>query len=160
MRTACMVIITICILWCSNVFAMTYSDVRAKYDINTPPTGFKEYCKKHANPEPKTCAVRLSFALKSVKKDFFDGSSFKAGESWNGLVTKAAVLSIVLNRELGKATLVKKKADIKDKKGLIFFDTITGANVTGHISMWNGNNVVDNGDYFSNSPRVYFWPLP
>jgi hypothetical protein len=48
---------------------------------------------------------------------------------------------------------------IKNKTGVVFFDTIKDFSGTGHISLWDGKAVLDKGDYFNKSPRVYFFDL-
>jgi hypothetical protein len=86
-------------------------------------------------------------------------SARRRASSGTGLPTRAADLAIVLNRKLGRARQVRRE-DIAGQKGIIFFDTIRRYSGTGHISLWDGSRVVDRGDYFSVSPRAYFWRLP
>ena len=140
---------------------MTYETLSTAYkdfDSNAEaPQAFIDYCAAAGNPDPNTCAVRLSSALLAADSTFFAGQ-LDGVLAWEGRPTKAAELAIILNKKFGAAKLVKK-ADVAGKTGVLFFDTITGSSVTGHISTWTGTAVGDGGDYFGSCPRVYFWEL-
>jgi hypothetical protein len=140
--------------------APTYDQIKAAYDTKNPPAGFKGFTAEHGEPEPNTCAVRLSYALNSAQADFFNGIAENALK-WESLITRADHLAIHLNKKLGKATKVTKLTEIADKNGIIFFDKISGFSGTGHISLWNGSIVVDTpqNNYFERSDHVWFWPL-
>ena len=66
------------------------------------------------------------------------------------MATRAASLAKIVGNKW-----VKDKSEITGKHGIVFFDTITGSKVTSHISLWDGDKVVD-ADYFDKSARVYF----
>jgi len=140
---------------------MNYANLSVKYKKKTKevPKGFLQFTKSHGVDNPNTCATRLSFALFEVNKAFFKDVKALSGTEWYGLPTVASDLAIVLNKKIRKAWRINKKKDISGKKGIIFFDTVPPYDVSGHISLWDGEKVVDNGDYFSKSPRVYFWEL-
>jgi hypothetical protein len=140
------------------------------------PPGFKiDYAKndRYADGRPlnldwhlvNTCAVRLSDALTRVDPQFFHGVN--AGAEWHepiksdgrNLPMNAGALAIALRHKIGKPIQVLTPSVISGRRGVIFFDTITGYAGTGHISLWDGNGVVDGGNYFPYSPRVYFWQL-
>ena len=125
------------------------------------PKGFVEFTTKHGVKNPNTCAVRLSSALKHADRNFFVG--VEAPLEWKkyDLPTRAADLAKILNKKFGKAELIKGgSAELSGRKGVIFFDFKAPLHdgATGHISVWDGKNVVDGGDYFK-APRVYFWDL-
>ena len=140
---------------------MKYETLSTAYkDFDTDaeaPQEFIEYCAAAGNLDPNTCAVRLSSALLAADSTFFKGQ-LDGVLAWEGRPTKAAELAIILNKKFGAAKLVKKP-DVNGKKGILFFDTITGSTVTGHISTWTGTAVGDTGGYFDSCPRVYFWEL-
>ena len=139
---------------------MTYKTLSSNYSRKAP-QGFRQFAIAHGTSprNVNTCAVRLSYALFLSDKKFF--KEVDANLEWYGLPTKASELAIVLNEEFGPAKKVIK-SDISGNhhKGIVFFDTIPGFGGSGHITMWNGSSVLDDGDYFGVSPRVYFWSLP
>jgi hypothetical protein len=139
--------------------SITYDELGSHYTRKAP-QGFKEFAKAHGVDSPNTCAVRLAYALFLADKGFF--KDFDAKLEWYGLPTRADELAPLLNEKFGKATRVDRSqiSGKNVKRGIVFFDTITGFGGSGHISLWNGSKVVDGGDYFDDSPRVYFWPLP
>lgn len=142
-----------------------YETLARNYSASQAPPGFKEFCRKHDNPNANTCAVRLAFGLKKTHSAFFEGQKPRSGVAWEGLPTRASDLAIILNAVLGRAKTIKdaqtplRMDQLKDTRGIIFFDTIQEFDGTGHISLWDGTRVVDGGDYFDKSPRVYFWAL-
>jgi hypothetical protein len=141
---------------------ITYASLSRKYNSKEAPRGFCDFTKKHGIARPNTCAVRLAYALFECDKKFFKSIQAKSRIEWFGLPTKAADLAIILNQKLGKAVLVTSEDEISGpskKTGIIFFDTIAGSDVSGHISLWDGTEVVDDGNHFSRSPRTYFWRL-
>ncbi len=144
----------------------TFAKVEAQYSATEAPPGFETFCAKHNNPKPNTCAIRLASALQKNEPKFFDGQTPKSGVVWSGLPTRAADLAIILNATLGKAQTVKNQRTALDrtrlagKPGIIFFDTLKESDGSGHISLWDGAKVVDGGEYFDRSPRIYFWSLP
>ena len=108
--------------------------------------------------KPNTCAVRLSYALFECDKPYFKGVGARSGTEWYGLPTRADDMAIILNKKIRPASLVDSIGELSSKTGIIFFDKIAGwSGGSGHISLWNGDKVVDDGDYFDRSPRVYFW---
>lgn len=128
------------------------------YSTNTP-GGFTGYAASHWNdPSPNTCAVRLAYALWRTDNSFF--KDVRANAEWYGLPVRANELAHILTKKLGRGQLVGSAGGIANRTGIIFFDTIRGYAGSGHISLWDGSQVVDGGDYFSVSPRVYFWLLP
>ena len=136
---------------------ITFSKLEAEYKKTRPQGLPAQYV--------HSCAARLSYAIFCVDKSFFKDVTAKGGTGaeWYGLPLRASELAIILNRKIGTAVLVKSAADIsspKTKRGIIFFDSIPGYAGTGHISLWNGTKVLDDGNYFGKSPRVYFWSLP
>jgi hypothetical protein len=138
---------------------LKYQSLAANYKTS-PPKGFIQYCRAHgATDAINTCGVRLAYAILLCDKDFFKDVTAKSKTEWYGLPSRASDLAIILNEKVGKPERMGK-ADIAGKKGIVFFDTIPGFGGTGHISLWDGTKVVDGGDYFSVSPRVYFWSLP
>lgn len=137
---------------------LKYSDIAKNYSRKKPPKGFVEFSAKNGIPEPNTCAVRLSYALFKIRKEFFKDVSAKSGVEWHGLPTRADDLAIILNKKVKKAIRVSNSS-VLGKHGIIFFDKIKGFDGTGHISLWNGTAVVDGGDYFKAADRVYFWEL-
>ncbi len=146
------------------VAAPRYSEIAPHYSLQ-PPEGFVEFCAAHNNPKPNTCAIRLSAALHKFDPKFFEGIKFPAGYGWkpkgveHELATRAASLAKIIGNRWGPGKLVKEKTEIAGKRGILFFDTITDSKVTGHVSLWDGDKVVDAGDYFAKSARVYFWEL-
>ncbi len=138
---------------------VTYKMVAQHYSTNRAPTGFRTFSQKHGVANPNTCAVRLSHALRRAQQRFFIGVEARSGVEWRDLPTRASDLAIILNRRIGQPRLVRSSADLGSEKGIIFFDTIRGFGGTGHITLWTGEEVADGGDYFSESPRVYFWRL-
>jgi hypothetical protein len=146
------------------VAAPRYSEIAQHYSLEAP-KGFVEFCAAHNNPKPNTCAIRLSAALHQADNKFFEGIEFPAGYGWKPigvereLATRAASLAKIIGNKWGPGKLVKEKSEIAGKRGILFFDTITGSKVTGHVSLWDGDKVVDAGDYFDKSARVHFWEL-
>ena len=146
------------------VGAPRYSEIAKHYSLEAP-KGFVEFCAANNNPKPNTCAIRLSAALHHADNGFFDGIEFPAGYGWKPigvereLATRAASLAKIIGNKWGQGKLVKGKSEIAGKRGIVFFDTITDSKVTGHVSLWDGAKVVDAGDYFEKSARVYFWEL-
>jgi hypothetical protein len=144
--------------------APRYSEIAQHYRLEAP-KGFVEFCATNNNPKPNTCAIRLSAALHQADGAFFEGTKFPPGYGWKPitaereLATRAASLAKVISNKWGQGKLVKEKSEIAGKRGIVFFDTITESKVTGHISLWDGAKVVDAGDYFDKSARVYFWEL-
>ncbi|HEX7861110.1 MAG TPA: T6SS effector amidase Tae4 family protein [Verrucomicrobiae bacterium] len=144
--------------------APKYADLARNYSLE-PPKGFVEFCAAHNNPKPNTCAIRLSVALHKTDPKFFDGVTFPAGYGWKPidadreLATRAASLSKIIIKNWGEPKLIKEKSEIAGQRGLLFFDTIRDSKVTGHVSLWDGNKVLDGGDYFEKSTRIHFWPL-
>ena len=145
---------------------ISYKTLAANYDPKAAPAGFKEFTSKHGVPDPATCTVRLAYALHRTQLSFFADVEAPSGTEWRDLPTRADDLAAMLTKKIGRATRVTKPAEISNRTGIIFFDTIPGyresarAAGTGHISLWDGGQVVDEGDYFTRSPRVYFWQLP
>ncbi|MEQ8767457.1 MAG: T6SS effector amidase Tae4 family protein [Planctomycetota bacterium] len=137
---------------------LSYIAVAQHYE-NQAPAAFLRFMNHHGVSRPNTCAVRLAYALRSARSRFFIGVEARSGVEWRDLPTRAADLAIILNRRLGRPTLIRGEADIQGRRGIVFFDTIVGFSGTGHISLWNGARVADGGSYFRSSPRVYFWPL-
>jgi len=146
------------------VAALRYSEIAQHYSLEAP-KGFVEFCAANNNPKPNTCAIRLSAALYQADKHFFDGIEFPAGYGWKPifadreLATRAASLAKIIGNKWGAGKLVKDKSELAGKRGILFFDTITGSKVTGHVSLWDGEKVLDAGDYFDKSARVHFWEL-
>ena len=144
--------------------ALQYSEIAKHYSLE-PPKGFVEFCAANNNPKPNTCAIRLSVALHKSDPKFFDGTTFPPGYGWKPqdadreLATRAASLAKLISTRWGQGKLLKEKSEIAGKRGVLFFDTITGSKVTGHVSLWDGEKVVDAGDYFEKSARVHFWEL-
>jgi hypothetical protein len=148
----------------------TFAEITAKYkpDSNYYPPGFREYCEKAGKPDQNTCAVRLAYAIDQVKPGIFKGKVPTDTLLWKGpdLPTKASGLAQTLPKIYGQAALVKKRADIEGKKGIVFFDTLEGwADGTGHIALWDGKRITDTDSpaglaYFDRAPRVYFWDIP
>jgi hypothetical protein len=144
--------------------APRYSEIARHYSLEAP-KGFVEFCATNNNPKPNTCAIRLSAALHQADGSFFEGTKFPAGYGWKPigvdreLATRAASLAKIIGNRWGPGKLVKQKSEIGKKRGVLFFDTITDSKVTGHVSLWDGEKVVDAGDYFDKSARVFFWEL-
>jgi hypothetical protein len=125
-----------------------------------PPRGFVEWSTRQGNPEPNTCAVRLAYAIFKTDKSYFKSKKARRPwREWLGLPTKADELAVMLTRHEKKPTLVKARKEIAGKAGIIFFDKITGFGGSGHISLWDGTCVADDGDYFGSSERIYFYEL-
>jgi len=141
----------------AQTIELTYEKLASKYKTS-PPEGFLEFSRQNGVEKPNTCAVRLSFALSGSVDGFFGDVDAQSGVQWKDLPTRADDLAIILNGKIGNAKKVSKD-DLKEKHGIIFFDTIQGFPGSGHISLWNGQKVVDGGDFFERSPRVYFWLL-
>jgi len=137
---------------------VSYSALSNNYSFSAP-KGFRQFMRKHGIFHANTCAVRLAYALFLSDKSFFGDVTVSSGVEWYGLPTRADDLAKVLNNKVGKARLTHSLNTLKDKKGIVFFDTIVGFEGTGHISLWDGAEVVDGGDYSKNSPRAYFWEL-
>ena len=141
-----------------------YSDLAKNYSLQ-PPEGFVEFCAANNNPKPNTCAIRLSVALHKTDPKFFNDTTFPPGYGWKPkdvdreLATRAASLSKIIVQRWGEAKLIAAKAEIAGKRGLLFFDTIRDSKVTGHVSLWDGEKVLDGGDYFTTSTRIHFWQL-
>ena len=144
--------------------APKYSELSQNYSLE-PPKGFVEFCAAHNNPKPNTCAIRLSVALHKTDPKFFDGVTFPPGYGWKPLdtdrelATRAASLSKIIIKNWGEPKIITVKSEIAGKRGLLFFDTIRDSKVTGHVSLWDGDKVVDAGDYFEKSTRIHFWEL-
>lgn len=140
-----------------------------------PPAFKMDYAKndRYADGRPanldwhsvNTCATRLSDAITRVDADFFQGVA--AGPKWHepiktgarDLPMNAGALAGALRHKLGHPILAHSRATLLGRQGIIFFDTIQGYSGTGHITLWDGRSVVDGGDYFDHSPRVYLWPV-
>ena len=141
-----------------------------------PPPAFKmDYAKNNRYAEDRpanidwhsvnTCATRLSDAITRVDPNFFHGVT--AGPKWHepierggrNLPMNARALAGALRYKLGPPIIAKSRTTLAGRRGVIFYDTITGYAGTGHISLWDGGAVVDGGDYFEYSTRVYLWPL-
>jgi len=146
------------------IAAPRYSDLARHYSLEAP-KGFVEFCATNNNPKPNTCAIRLSAALHQADMTFFEGTTFPPGYGWKPigvdreLATRAASLAKIISQKWGEGRLVKQKTEIAGKRGLLFFDTITDSKVTGHVSLWDGDKVLDAGDYFEKSARIHFWEL-
>ena len=144
--------------------APKYSDLAQHYSLEAP-KGFVEFCAAHNNPKPNTCAIRLSAALHKNDPSFFDGTTFPPGYGWKPLdahrelATRAASLANIITQRWGEPKLIKQKTDIARKRGVLLFDTIRDSKVTGHVSLWDGDKVLDAGDYFEKSARIHFWEL-
>jgi hypothetical protein len=161
-------------LWCALFAALLprvslpaaprYADLARHYSLEAP-KGFIEFCATNNNPKPNTCAIRLSAALHQTDKTFFNDTTFPPGYGWKPigvdreLATRAASLAKIITRNWGEPKLIQQKTDITGKRGLLFFDTIRDSKVTGHVSLWDGAKVLDNGDYFAKSARIHFWEL-
>ena len=135
---------------------LTYAMIAKHYSAH-PPQGLPT---KYKN----TCAARVSYALYGADNRFFKDVTAKGGTGaeWFGLPLRASELAIILNKKIRIAERIKSAAEIscpRKRQGIIFFDKIPGYAGTGHISLWTGLKVFDNGDYFGKSPRVYFWVL-
>lgn len=152
--------------------AIDYAAVVAGYETDQAPEGFLEFSAKQGVPHPNTCAVRLSYALFLSDKDFFRDVAAKSGIEWHGLPVRADDLAIILNTKIGKAgryespekTRGLAPSEILGKKGILFFDKLEGWDGgTGHISLWDGDRVLDVEDggtgFFRRGERLYFWPL-
>lgn len=137
---------------------ISFATLSNNYGIAAP-SGFLGFMQQHGISSPNTCAVRLSYAIFLSDSNFFADVKARSGVEWYGLPTRANDLAIILNKKIKNAVLVTSEASISGKTGIIFFDTIVGFGGTGHISLWNGTAVSDNGNYFNNSPRVYFWSM-
>jgi hypothetical protein len=152
---------------------LTYQELAKQYANynrqSKAPMGFKLHClKKGGVADPNTCAVRLAYAIFLCDRTFFEDVEAKSKTEWFGLPSVASDLAIILNRKLKKAESVGSSA-VRNRTGIIFFDTIRGyessgsAAGSGHISLWDGTAVVDmEGNprhYFGRSPRVYFWDI-
>jgi hypothetical protein len=139
---------------------ISYSTLNNNYSTAAP-KGFREFTKAHGIATPNTCAVRLAYALFLCDRELFSDVKAKSGVEWYGLPTKAADLAIVLNNKVHTAQLISSKSSLvaQKEKGIIFFDTIVGFGGTGHISLWDGDEVGDGIEFFDSSPRVYFWRL-
>jgi hypothetical protein len=141
-----------------------YSALAQHYSLE-PPKGFVEFCAAHNNPKPNTCAIRLSVALHKTDPKFFDGVTFPPGYGWKPLdaerelATRAASLAKIITKNWGEPKIIKEKSEVSGKRGLLFFDTIRDSKVTGHVSLWDGDKVLDAGDYFEKSARIHFWHL-
>ena len=144
--------------------APRYSDLAQNYSLEAP-KGFVEFCATNNNPKPNTCAIRLSAALHQTDKTFFNDTTVPPGYGWKPigvdreLATRAASLAKIITQRWGEPKLIKAKTEITGKRGLLFFDTIRDSKVTGHVSLWDGAKVLDAGDYFEKSARIYFWEL-
>jgi hypothetical protein len=144
--------------------------------VGMPPPAFKmDYAKnnRYAVGRPagldwhdvNTCATRLSDAITRVDPNFFHGVF--AGPKWHEpiktggryLPMNAGALARALRHKLGAPIRVYSPRSLTGRRGIIFFDTISGYGGTGHISLWNADHVVDNEEFFDRSPRVYFWPV-
>jgi hypothetical protein len=127
--------------------------------------------------------VRLADAITRVVPDFFSSSEnlatwpekvptgryvptggtpeykFSPAPPKRNLPVNAGQVAIYLTKKIGRAQLVLSKDGIRSQRGIIFFDTIYHYSGSGHISLWDGQRVMDH-DFFDRSPRVYFWRLP
>src|ERR1035441_1454912 len=152
---------------------LDFDKVRANYRLSgsgqgMPPPGIKmDYAKndRYADGRPpnldwhlvNTCAVRLSDAITRVDSHFFHGVNSRAEghepikTGSRNLPMNAGALAVALRHKLGKPVLVLTPSILLGRRGIIFFDTITGYAGTGHISLWDGNTVVDGGNYFPRS---------
>ncbi len=142
-----------------------YESLDKAYDREAAPDGFIEFSKKHGVENPNTCAVRLSHGLFKVDASFFKDVKAQSGIEWLGLVVRADDLAIILNKKIKKGVLIKTQQDIKNKRGIVFFDKLEGwSGGTGHISLWDGKAVTDQKkdggkNFFSRGERIYFWQL-
>lgn len=143
-----------------------------------PPLRFRE-----TGPEyHDTCAVRLADAITRVQADFFSsataetwpekiptgryvpsgdsevGLRFEPAPAKRRLPIRAGEIKEHLNKKLGVGRLISAPNQISGLRGIVFFDKIPGYSGTGHISLWDGQGIVDRGEYW-NSSRVWFWPL-
>lgn len=134
--------------------SLSWSKVSMYY--GPAPGAFRRFTRRHGVQWPNTCAVRLAGALEAADPNFFDGITVRL--QWRGMPTQASALANLITKRFGDAELATENS-LQGKKGIIFFDTIEGFAGTGHISLWNFDRVEDGGDYFEDSPRVYFWPL-
>lgn len=160
------------VLAASPAAALDYDSLERHYQPKEAPEGFLAFSQKHGVHQPNTCAVRLSYALFLQDKTFFRDVTARSGIEWLGLVVRADDLAIILNGKVGKAKRHESPdtaagappVEMIGKKGIVFFDKLAGWDGgTGHISLWDGNRVVDQEDggldFFRRGERVYFWEL-
>lgn len=130
-----------------------------------------------------TCAVRLADAITRVQPDFFAGAKierwpekiptghyvpsadrtvglrFEPAPRKRSLPIRAGEIKDYLNSKFGVGRVIKSGSEISGLRGIICFEHIPGYSGTGHISLWDGQAVVDQGEYWG-STRVWFWSLP
>jgi hypothetical protein len=140
---------------------LDYESIEKHYLRKGGPSGFFDFMNKNNVPDDdiNTCGIRLSYAMFKAEPLFFKDKVAPSKLEWYGLPTRADDMAIMLSKYVVKPRRVSKISDIKGKRGVIFFDTIKDFSGSGHISLWNGTAVVDGGNYFHKSPRVYFFDL-
>jgi Type VI secretion system (T6SS), amidase effector protein 4 len=139
---------------------LDYGSIEKHYLRKGAPSGFFPFMNANdvAEDAVNTCGIRLAYAIFKAEPLFFKDKAAPSKVEWYGLPTRADDLALILSKYIVKPARVTKMS-IKNKTGVVFFDTIKDFSGTGHISLWDGKAVLDKGDYFHKSPRVYFFDL-
>lgn len=157
--------------------SLTFEALR-QYYVTFPPLRFRETGPEYHN----TCAVRLADAITRVVPDFFDsfdvatwsekgptgryipsaeprvGMKFAPAPVGRRLPIRANEIADCLNGKLDRGQLTNSRAQIMGRRGIVYFQGIPGYLGSGHISLWDGSEILDRGEYWD-SIRIFFWPL-
>lgn len=103
------------------------------------------------------CAIRLSIAL---EKAGFKFPGYKHPTCKHGHARGADGLANYLWYNMKRPRLVKEKAQIAEKTGVVFFENLKSfrGGIGDHIDLWK-KGVTKTGDYFDDCQKVWFWEL-
>lgn len=117
-----------------------------------------------------TCAIRLSrslnYANAPLPKKWYKGvklTTLRGGDNKRYAV-RVREMKRYLTARYGKPDLVvsnprRVPKSFKGKQGIIVFDQ-KFKNATGHTTLWNGYECVDDSNYWKTAKKVYLWITP
>jgi len=114
-----------------------------------------------------TCAIRMSRVLNYSVPELQiskQGNLTISGNDKKWYFYRVSDLIKYLTNNLGKADVYLTRTNtgeidiskLKDKKGIIIFE-VPFADATGHATLWNGKNCVDEQCYFDRATAIYLW---
>ncbi|MBD2131374.1 type VI secretion system amidase effector protein Tae4 [Sphaerospermopsis sp. FACHB-1094] len=114
-----------------------------------------------------TCAIRMSRVLNYSVPELQiskQGNLTISGNDKKWYFYRVSDLIKYLTNNLGKADIYLTRSNngeidisrLNDKKGIIIFE-VPFTNATGHATLWNGKNCVDEQCYFDKATAIYFW---
>jgi hypothetical protein len=114
-----------------------------------------------------TCAIRMSRVLNYSVPELQiskEGNLTISGNDKKWYFYRVSDLIKYLTNNLGKADIYLTRTNtgemdiskLKDKKGIIIFE-VPFRDATGHATLWNGKNCVDEQCYFDKATALYLW---